>query len=119
MELACGPCRDGVSASFRIAVVALERFAILTSNGGVRIGGLSNDGYALYKAMAPIVAAPQLFHPALTTLFKGLARVQAAILNAPLRSAMSKINAGYAAFEEARSEDAAYIASDIKANGAQ
>ena len=116
-DLACAPRRDGGSATYRIAIRALERFSILSSNGGVHIAGLSSDGSALFRSMAPVVAAPQLFHPAFTSLFTGLAKIQEAVLNAPMRNAMSRINAGFASFEEARSEQAAYIASDVKAMG--
>ena len=64
-----------------------------------------------------MVAAPQLFHPSLVSMYSGLEKMQAAILNAPMRDAMSKMNAGFAAFEEGRTSEPAYIASDVKAMG--
>jgi len=99
-----------------VAIRALERYAILAANGGL-VGGLAADGSTLYNSMAPLVAAPHLFHPMVTPLFSGLAKAQATVFNAPMRASMSKINAAFAAFEEARTGDAAYIASDVKSMG--
>ena len=90
-----------------MAIRALERYAILAANGGL-VGGLAADGSTLYNSMAPLVAAPHLFHPMVTPLFSGLAKAQATAFNAPMRASMSKINAAFAAFEEARTGDAAY-----------
>ena len=54
-DLACIPRRDGGPAAFRIAVRALERYAILASNGGAHIGGLAADGAVLYRSMSVLV----------------------------------------------------------------
>ena len=72
MDLACGPRREGGSASFRIGARARERFSVLSANGGAHIAGLQSSGVTLYKAMAPVIAAPQLFHPSLVAMYTHL-----------------------------------------------
>jgi hypothetical protein len=115
MDPACGPRRDVGFVSYRIGTRSLHRGLIMLGNGSAYVGGLQVEIVALMRSMLPMVAEPQLYHPAYFALLPQLENVGVTMVGASQRHAMARINAGYAAIEEARSGDPCHVASDVRA----
>eukprot|EP00971_Amphidinium_carterae_P263655 5230917-Amphidinium_carterae.1 len=67
------------------------------------------------STMLRLVKCPALFHPAWCNLLSGLSAIAAKMSHAPVRAAVSGVNAAFAAFEEGISGLPCHIASDVKA----